>query len=103
MYADPHGFDINTANTAYNLRKCLNPNVQLKLFRITRNLGYENVYSKHFIKKDLSVKEVENITSAFFGGRLKIIPVTDAESSYDYDGTDDEYRRLAELLKTSQS
>jgi hypothetical protein len=100
VYADPHRFDINTSNTAYNLRKCLNPNVQLKLFRITRNLGYENVYSKHFIKKDLSVKEVENITSAFFGGRLKIIPITDAESSYDYDGTDDEYRRLAELLKT---
>jgi hypothetical protein len=50
----------------------------------------------------MSVKEVENITSAFFGGRLKIIPVADAESSYDYDGTDDEYRRLAELLKTSQ-
>jgi len=102
MCADPHRFDINTANTAYNLRKCLNPNVQLKLFRITRNLGYENVYSKHFIKKDLSVKEVENITSAFFGGRLKIIPVADAESSYDYDGTDDEYRRLVKLLKTSQ-
>jgi hypothetical protein len=34
---------------------------------------------------------------------LKIIPVADAESSYDYDGTDDEYRKLAELLKTSQS
>ena len=103
MYADPHRFDINTANTAYNLRKCLNPNVQLKLFRITRNLGYKNVYSKYFIKKDLSVKEVENITSAFFGGQLKIIPVTDAESSYDYDGTDDEYRRLAELLKSSKA
>jgi hypothetical protein len=103
VYADPHRFDINTSNTAYNLRKCLNPNVQLKLFRITRNLGYENVYSKHFIKKDLSVREVENITSAFFGGRLKIIPITDAESSFDYDGTDDEYRRLAELLKTPRS
>jgi hypothetical protein len=103
VYADPHIFDINTSNTAYNLRKCLNPHVQLKLFRITRNLGYENVYSKYFIKKDLSVKEVENITSAFFGGRLKIIPITDAESSYDYDGTDDEYRRLAELLKTPRS
>lgn len=103
VYANPHGFDINTANTAYNLRKCLHPNVQLKLFRITRHLGYENVYSKHFIKKDLSVKEVENITSAFFGGRLKIIPVAAAESSYDYDGTDDEYRRLAELLNSTQA
>jgi hypothetical protein len=99
IYADPHGFDMNTANTAYNLRKCLNPQVQLKLFKITRSLGYDNVYSKYFIKKDLSIREVENITSAFFGGQLKIIPVSDPESSYDYDGTDDEYRRLADLLQ----
>jgi len=99
MYANPFGFDINTANTAYNLRKCLNPKVQLRLFRITRNLGYKNVYSKHFIQKDLSLKEVENITSAFFDGRLKIIPVQEVDSSYDYDGTDDEYRRLADILR----
>lgn len=103
LYANPHGFDINTANTAYNLRKCLNPAVQIKLFRITRNLGYKNVYSKYFIQKDLSLKEVENITSAFFGGRLKIIPVKEVASSFDYDGTDDEYRRLAEILRKSES
>ena len=103
MFANPHGFDMNTANTAYNLRKCLNPKVQLKLFRITRNLGYKNVYSKYFIQKDLSLKEVENITSAFFDGRLKIIPVQELESSYDYDGTDDEYRRLADILRNRRS
>ena len=103
MYANPFGFDINTANTAYNLRKCLNPAVQIKLFKITRNLGYKNVYSKYFIQKDLSLREVENITSAFFDGRLKIIPVQEVASSFDYDGTDDEYRRLAEILKSSSS
>ena len=102
MYANPHGFDINTANTAYNLRKCLNPKVQLKLFRITRNLGYKNVYTKHFIQKDLSLREVENITSAFFDGRLKIIPVQETASSFDYDGTDDEYRRLGEILRNGK-
>jgi hypothetical protein len=102
LYANPHGFDVNTANTAYNLRKCLNPNVQLKLFRITRGLGYANVYSKYFLKKDLSISEVENITSAFFGGRLKIIPVRDVESSYDYDGTDMEFLRISELLRSRQ-
>ena len=103
MYANPFGFDINTANTAYNLRKCLNPAVQIKLFKITRNLGYKNVYSKYFIRKDLSLREVENITSAFFDGRLKIIPVQEVASSFDYDGTDDEYRRLAEILKRRSS
>lgn len=99
MYANPYGFDINTANTAYNLRKCLNPNIQLKLFRITRSLGYANVYSKYFLNKDLSITEVENITSAFFDGKLKIVPVRDLESSYDYDGTDDEFNKINKMLK----
>jgi hypothetical protein len=99
LYANPHEFDINTANTAYNLRKCLNPNIQLKLFRITRGLGYANVYSKYFLNKDLSIAEVENITSAFFNGKLKIIPVRDIESSYDYDGTDDEFNKINNMLK----
>jgi hypothetical protein len=99
LYGNPHGFDVNTANTAYNLRKCLHPKVQIKLFKITRNLGYSNVYSKFFMRKDLSLTEVEHITSAFFGGRLKIIPVRDVESSFDYDGTQDEYRRISDMLK----
>ena len=64
--ANPYSFDMNTANTAYNLRKCLSPNVQLKLFRITRGLGYPNVYSKYFLRKDLSINETANIVSAFF-------------------------------------
>ena len=101
MYANPHLFDINTANTAYSLRKTLNPNAQLRLFRITRNLGYPNVYSKYFIMKNLSVKEVENITSAFFNGRLKLIPMIGEESTYDYDGTDFEYRMITKMLDSS--
>jgi hypothetical protein len=101
MFANPHLFDINTANTAYSLRKALNPNAQLRLFRITRNLGYPNVYSKYFIRKNLSVKEVENITSAFFNGKLKLIPMTGEESTYDYDGTDFEYRMITKMLNPS--
>ena len=101
MYANPHLYDINTTNTAYSLRKALNPNAQLRLFRITRNLGYPNVYSKYFIRKNLSVKEVENITSAFFNGRLKLIPMAGEESTYDYDGTDFEYRMITKMLNTS--
>ena len=99
MFANPHLFDINTANTAYSLRKALNPNVQLRLFKITRNLGYPNVYSKYFIRKDLSIKEIENITSAFFNGKLKLIPMTGEESTYDYDGTDFEYRMINKMLQ----
>jgi len=99
MFANPHLFDINTTNTAYSLRKALNPNVQLKLFKITRNLGYPNVYSKYFIRKDLSIKEVENITSAFFNGKLKLIPMIGEESTYDYDGTDFEYRMINKMLQ----
>jgi hypothetical protein len=99
MYANPHLFNINTVNAAYGLRKCLNPNVQLKLFRITRSLGYPNVYSKYFLKKNLSVKEVENIISEFFGGRVKLIPMIGEEATYDYDGTDSEYLMITDMLK----
>ncbi len=101
LFANPHLFDMNTANTAYSLRKALNPNAQLKLFKITRNLGYPNVYSKYFARKDLSIKEVENITSAFFKGQLKLIPMSGEESTYDYDGTDFEYQVLTKMLRTS--
>jgi hypothetical protein len=98
--ANPHGFDVNTANTAYSLRKCLSPKVQIKLFKITRGLGYTNVYSKYFIRKDLSVVEVENIVSAHFGGKLKIIPMLGEDATYDYDGTDLEFRMLSTMLKS---
>jgi hypothetical protein len=97
--ANPHNFDVNTANTAYRLRKCVNPKVQIKLFKITRGLGYPNVYSKYFLRKDLSVVEVENIVSAHFGGRLRIIPMLGEESTYDYDGTDLEFRMISKMLK----
>ncbi len=103
IYANPHRFDINTANTAYNLRKCLNPKVQLKLFQITRGLGYPNVYSKYFLRKDLSIKETANIVGAFFNGRLEIIPMTGIKATYDYDGTDQEYRMITRMLKTNEA
>jgi hypothetical protein len=98
--ANLHGFDVNTTNTAYSLRKCLNPKAQIKLFKITRGLGYPNVYSKYFLRKDLSVVEVENIVSAHFGGRLKLIPMLGENATYDYDGTDLEYRMISEMLKS---
>jgi hypothetical protein len=100
LSANLHRFDVNTANTAYRLRKCLNPKVQLKLFKITRGLGYPNVYSKYFLRKDLSVVEVENIVSAHFGGRINLIPMQGEDATYDYDGTDLEYRRISEMLKS---
>jgi hypothetical protein len=100
--ANPHRFDVNTANTAYSLRKWMIPNVQLKLFRITHGLGYPNVYSKYFLRKDLSVNEVANIVSEFFKGRLELIPMTGEEATYDYDGTDREYRMITKMLKSDQ-
>ena len=102
MAANPFLFNMNTANTAYSLRKLLNPNAQLKLFRITRNLGYPNVYSKYFIHRNFSIKEVEKITSAFFSGNLKIIPMLGEKTTYDYDGTDMEFRILNKMLNSPQ-
>jgi len=98
--ANLHRFDVNAANTAYRLRKCLNPKVQIKLFKTTRGLGYPNVYSKYFLRKDLSVVEVENILSAHFDGRFKLIPMQGEEATYDYDGTDLEFRKINEMLQS---
>jgi hypothetical protein len=98
---NPFFFDVNTANTAYSLRKLINPNAQLKLYRITRNLGYPNLYSKYFIRRDLSIKEVENITSAYFKGSLNIVPMLGEEATYDYDGTDLEFRVLSKMLRSA--
>jgi hypothetical protein len=102
MAANPYLFDTNTVNVAYSLRKLINPNAQLKLFRITRNLGYPNVYSKYFIRRDLSIREVEKITSVFFNGNLRLIPMLGEETTYDYDGTDMEFRILNKLLNSAQ-
>lgn len=98
LIANPNHFDINTANTAYNLRKCLNPKVQIKLFKITRSHGYPNVYSKYFLRRDMTVSEVEKFASDFFHGRVKIIPVNGEETTYDYDGTEHEYLFLNNIL-----
>jgi len=100
--ANPHRFDVNAANTAYSLRKWMSPNIQLKVFRITRDLGYPNVYSKYFLRKDMSVNEMANIVSEFFNGKLEIIPMTGEEATYDYDGTDREYRMITKMLKSDQ-
>jgi len=100
MYANPHTFDVNTVNTAYSLRKCISPQVQLRLFRITKGLGYPNVYSKYFIHKDLSIREIENITTEFFRGTLKLIPMSGQEATYDYDGTDLEYDMISKMLRS---
>lgn len=96
---NPYLFDVNTLNTAYSLRKLLSPRAQLRLFKITKKLGFPNVYSKYFMKKDLSVTEVEEIVSAFFGGRLKVVPMEGVEATYDYDGTEREYKIISGLLQ----
>jgi hypothetical protein len=98
LVANPFLFDINTMNTAYHLRKFLSPKIQLQLYRITRSLGYSNVYSKYFIKKDLSVLECEEITSRYFKGQVKIIPMLGEDATYDYDGTEKEFEGLQEML-----
>ncbi len=100
--ANPHRFDLNAANTAYSLRKLLNPKVQIKLFRVTRGLGYPNVYSKYILRKDLSVNESANIASAYFQCRLAIIPMTGIETTYDYDGTEHEYHTITKMLKSGE-
>jgi hypothetical protein len=99
LSANLHAFDVNTVNIAYNLRKFLNPKVQIRLFSITRKLGFANVYSKYFLKRDLSVMDCEKITSGFFRGPLKLVPMEGETATYDYDGTETEYEMINRMLK----
>ncbi|MEW6616479.1 MAG: hypothetical protein AB1401_13570 [Thermodesulfobacteriota bacterium] len=103
VFANPNLINVNNINTAYSLRKSLNPKVQMELFRITHNLGYSNVYTKYFIRRDLSIKECENITSQFFQGRFTIIPMIGEDATYDYDGTDAEYREITAMLNNAKA
>jgi hypothetical protein len=48
----------------------------------------------------LSVKETANIGSGHFNGRLEIIPMIGIKTTYDYDGTDQEYREITRMLKS---
>lgn len=98
IYANLYGIDLVAINTAYSLRKMLSPKIQLQLFKVTRGLGYANLYSKYFMKKDLSIGEVESICTKFFNGRLSLIPLTGEPSTFDYDGTDKEFREITKML-----
>ncbi len=100
LMANPNFFDLNVTEMAYNLRKFLSPKIQIRFFKITRNLGFSNIYSKYFLKKNLSVSDCEKITTGFFRGNLTIIPMEGEEASYDYDGTDKEYKMITEMLTT---
>lgn len=97
--ANLYKLNVGGANTAYNIRKLLMPAAQLELFRITRKLGYPNIYSTYFVKKNMRITEVEEILSTFFRGRLKIIPMEGMEATYDYDGTDHEFRAISQMLQ----
>ncbi len=98
LYSNPHLFDIGSIESAYNLRKLLNPKIQMKILKITRSLGYPNIYSKYFVKKTLSVKECGEISSLFLKGKVTAIPINGESSTYDYDGTQEEYNKITEML-----
>jgi hypothetical protein len=98
LFANPFLFDVNTMNTAYNLRKFLSPKVQFQLYRITRALDYSNIYSKYFIRKDLTIRECEEITTRYFNGPVKSIPMLGEAATYDYDGTEKEFKGISRML-----
>ena len=93
------GMNVNRLNDIYSMRKALSPKVQLRIFRICRELGYPGIYSKYFRKKNLSIRECENIMSRFIEGRVRAFPLEGENSTYDYDGTMRELKRITKMLK----
>ncbi|MBN2655818.1 MAG: hypothetical protein JXR86_02055 [Spirochaetales bacterium] len=98
LYADPFRFDVNMANVMYSLRKALNPKTQMRIFRIGREVGYPWIYSRYFLKKNLSIRQCEIICSAFFKGPFLSIPMHDIKSTYDFDGTEREFIEISRML-----
>jgi len=92
------GMDVNSINAVYSLRKALNPKVQMRIFRICREFGYAGIYGKYFLKKNLTVRECENIFSSFTGGTFRSVPISGKETTYDYDGTEKEFREISRML-----
>ena len=80
------------------MRKALSPKVQIRIFRICRELGYPGIYRKYFRLKNLSIRECENILSRFVRGRVKALPIEGEGTTYDYDGTKRELKRLTRML-----
>ena len=93
------GVDIRRINDVYSMRKALSPKVQLQIFRICRDLGYPGLYRKYFRQKDLSIRECENILSRFVGVKVRALPIEGEKTTYDYDGTRRELKKLTRMLR----
>lgn len=98
VWANPCELDINGINVIYSLRKALNPRTQIRIFRVCREVGYPGIYSRYFVKKNLSIRQCEAICSAFFSGSFKAVPMHDIKSTYDFDGTEKEFLEISRML-----
>ncbi len=98
MMGNPYLIDVNMINVMYSLRKAINPKTQLRIFRICREVGYPGIYTRYFIKKNLTLKQCEAICSAFFRGKFHVVPMHDIKSTYDFDGTEKEYLEINRML-----
>ncbi|MBN2511129.1 MAG: hypothetical protein JXB03_12690 [Spirochaetales bacterium] len=106
MLCNPCRINVNSINVIYSVRKALNPRVQMKIQKICRGLGYPGIVNSYFVKHTLSVRQCEAICSAFLEGPFRAMPMPDAETTYDFDGTRREYeeikRMLGDTLKTGE-
>lgn len=98
MIGNPYKIDVNMINVMYSLRKAINPKTQLRIFRICREVGYPGIYTRYFMKKNLTIKQCVSICSAFFRGDFQVIPMHDIKSTYDFDGTEKEYLEINKML-----
>ena len=98
LLCNPFRINVNAINVIYSVRKALNPRVQMKIQKICKGLGYPGIVNSYFVKHSLSVVQCEAICSAFLEGTFKSMPMPDAETSYDFDGTRREYEEIKKML-----
>lgn len=99
LYANPFKVNANMANTAYGARKMLSREVRRRVTAILEPYGHQDVFKRYFISRDLSIRDCEHILSDVFEGVVRIFPLRDVGSTYDYDGTQSEARVIGKMLE----
>jgi hypothetical protein len=100
VYIDPFRTDIDKINQCYSLRKMYSQKIREEIKDMLKKHDLVSVWEKYFFSKDLSIRDCENGLSKILcrSGKATILPTRDIASTYDFDGTIEDYRMINSLL-----
>ena len=99
LLANPFRFDMNRVNLVYSARKMVSSEVRKRVKEILYSHGFAGIWKRYFMTKDVSITDGERVVSAVLKGTVKVLPIRDVDSSYDYDGTKTEEDAITRFLQ----